>query len=230
MCGTCGCSEPVVATKVVEVEQDIMAHNQQFAEQNRQLFSQQNVIAMNLVSSPGSGKTSLLEKTLPLLDINQAVIEGDQYTERDAERIRRCQVDAIQINTGKSCHLDAHQIGHAFEKLDLYNGILWVENVGNLICPALFDVGEQYRIVVLSVTEGDDKPIKYQEMFSQADCIIINKIDLLPYVDFNLDACKQTISQLSPNAAIFCLSVRSGEGMPEWLNWLKEIQARSAQL
>lgn len=226
MCGTCGCSTSPELPETVVLEQDILSVNNRFAEKNRQLFDKKKVTALNLVSSPGSGKTTLLEKTLSQLNNPCAVIVGDQYTDKDAQRISRVGVDVIQINTGKSCHLDAHQVAHAFESLSVAGGYLFIENVGNLVCPALFDLGENQRVSVLSVTEGDDKPIKYQEMFSSSHCVIINKIDLLPYVDFDMEQCINTLVKLSPNATIICLSATTGEGMDNWLKWLSEQMTR----
>lgn len=222
MCGVCGCSETTHQPQMVAIEKDIMEVNDSHAAVNREKYDNHHCLAINLVSSPGSGKTTLLEKTLLAMNTAAAVIEGDQYTARDAERIKRCGKAVVQINTGKSCHLDAHQVGHAFDDLSFANGVLFIENVGNLVCPALFDVGEHHRVVVLSVTEGDDKPIKYQEMFASSDVVIINKIDLLPYVDFNLSHCIEQIKKLSPHALIFQLSATTGVGMDDWLAWLSQ--------
>lgn len=233
MCGVCGCSQQEHQhehphahdhQQIIAVERNILATNEKFAEQNATLFQQQQILALNLLSSPGSGKTSLLEKTILKLKqaINIAVIEGDQYSDRDAERIRRCQVPTEQVNTGKTCHLDAHHIAHAMDHLQFKRGILMIENVGNLVCPALFPLGEHYKVVLLSVTEGEDKPVKYQEMFAQADVLIINKIDLLPYVDFDVEAAIAYAKKLSPQLKVFQLSVKSGEGIEEWYQWLQQ--------
>ena len=179
---------------------------------------------MNIISSPGSGKTSLLTATIDALkdQLDIHVIEGDQSSELDAERIRNSGAKAIQINTGKGCHLDAHQVGHAIEDLNPADkGVLFIENVGNLVCPAPFDLGEAYKVVMLSVTEGEDKPLKYPDIFYAADLMIINKIDLLPYVDFNMDQCVAYAKQINPNLIIIELSATKGDGLSEWMQWIK---------
>ena len=192
MCTICGCSGHAphsTQTRLIEVEQSLLSKNNQYADLNRGLLASHKVVAFNLVSSPGSGKTSLLTKTIEKLkaDFEVVVIEGDQQTDHDAQRIRDSGAQAIQVNTGKGCHLDAHAVGHALEKLPLDNAdFAFIENVGNLVCPAAFDLGEQAKIVILSVTEGDDKPLKYPDMFRAAKLMLINKIDLLPYVDFDI--------------------------------------------
>jgi hydrogenase nickel incorporation protein HypB len=221
MCGVCGCSEHETS-ELIKIENDILSVNNSYAKQNNKHFNQHRCLALNLVSSPGAGKTTILEKTISSLQskCNMAVIEGDQYTDNDALRIKKAGVSAIQINTGKSCHLDAHRVGHAYEQLDFNDGILFIENVGNLVCPALFDMGEHVRVVILSVTEGDDKPIKYQEMFASSDIVVFNKIDLLPYVDFNIKKASDDIKKLSPKAKLFSCSATSGEGLTTWCDWL----------
>jgi hydrogenase nickel incorporation protein HypB len=179
---------------------------------------------LNLLSSPGSGKTSLLIQTIEQLKNSQAVavIEGDQQTSRDAERIRATGVPALQLNTGKGCHLDAPMVGHAVEQLQpASNGILFIENVGNLVCPAGFDLGEARKVVILSVTEGEDKPLKYPDMFHAADLLLLNKIDLLPHLDFDLQQCIANARRINPGIEIIQLSARSGEGINDWLAWLK---------
>jgi hydrogenase nickel incorporation protein HypB len=176
------------------------------------------------VSSPGSGKTSLLTKTIELLKAELAisVIEGDQQTSNDAERIRATGVKAVQINTGKGCHLDAHGIGHALESLAPEdNSLLFIENVGNLVCPSAFDLGEAHKVVILSVTEGEDKPLKYPDMFAAADMMLLNKIDLLPYVDFDVAQCIDYARRVNPRIKVLQVSARTGEGMDLWLQWLK---------
>ncbi len=212
--------------RLIELEQDIMGKNQAYADANRLLFRQNGQLALNLVSSPGSGKTTLLCKTLELLDrqtLNLGVIEGDQQTANDARRIRDTGVPAIQINTGKGCHLDGHMVGHALENLSLpQNGIVFIENVGNLVCPAAFDLGEDFRVAILSVTEGEDKPSKYPNIFASADIVIINKMDLLPHLDFDLDNCQQHLAAVAPKARTFLLSAKTGEGMPAWQNWIEQ--------
>lgn len=182
------------------------------------------MLCLNLVSSPGSGKTTLLAKTLTELKehLALAVVEGDQETSNDAEKIRATGVSAIQINTGKGCHLDAHQVGHALESLAPENdSVLFIENVGNLVCPAAFDLGEQSKVAILSVTEGEDKPIKYPDMFHAADLVIINKIDLLPYVEFDIEKCKEYLHRVNPSVKVLELSATSMEGMTNWLEWVK---------
>ena len=211
-------------TRLVRIEQDLLAHNQRFADANRRSFAARGILALNLVSSPGSGKTSLLVRTLEALreEMPLAVIEGDQQTSRDADRIRATGVPAIQVNTGKGCHLDAHMVGHALDSLKLPEGsLLFVENVGNLVCPAGFDLGEAHKVVVLSVTEGEDKPLKYPNMFAAADLLLLNKIDLLPYLDFDVALCLEYARRANPDLTILQLSVRSSEGLDGWLDWLR---------
>jgi hydrogenase nickel incorporation protein HypB len=210
--------------RMIEIEQDILSRNDQYAADNRRYFAERAILALNLVSSPGSGKTSLLTHTLQ--DLNGrfpvAVIEGDQQTSRDAERIRETGVRAIQINTGKGCHLDAHMVGHAVPKLELADrGVLFIENVGNLVCPAAFDLGEAHKVAILSVTEGEDKPIKYPDMFAAADLVLINKIDLLPYVDFDVARCVEYAMRVNPGVEVLRLSARSGEGVDAWVGWIE---------
>ncbi len=182
---------------------------------------------LNLVSSPGSGKTTLLTHTIDALkgEIRLTVIEGDQQTTNDAERIRKTGVNALQINTGKGCHLDAQMVGDALESLAPETGsILFIENVGNLVCPAAFDLGEAHKVVILSVTEGEDKPIKYPEMFHAADLMLLNKIDLLPYLEFDLDRCIEYARRVNPTIKVLQLSATSGAGMASWYRWLKAAQ------
>lgn len=209
--------------RLVRLEQDILSRNDRHAAENRGHFQSHGILTLNLVSSPGSGKTTLLERTLRDLQprFHMAVIEGDQQTRNDAERIRATGCRAVQINTGKGCHLDAHMVGHALEDLgDLEHGILFVENVGNLVCPALFDLGETAKVVILSVTEGEDKPVKYPDMFHRAGLVLINKIDLLPYLTFDLERCLDYVRQVNPDAEILRLSATSGAGMEGWYGWL----------
>lgn len=213
--------------RLIAIEQDILAKNAGFAAENRQLFALRGVFALNLVSSPGSGKTTLLGKTVQALgdEFPVAVIGGDQQTANDAERIRAAGAPAVQINTGKGCHLDAHGVGHALDQLPLpEGGILFIENVGNLVCPADFDLGEAHKVVVLSVTEGEDKPLKYANMFAAADLMLLNKIDLLPYVDFDVAQCLDYARRVNPALQILQLSARTGEGMTIWLDWLRQGQ------
>ena len=208
----------------VQIEQDILAENNRYAAANRNYLNQQGILALNLVSSPGSGKTTLLTETINQLkeEVAIAVIEGDQQTARDAERIQATGVPALQINTGKGCHLDAHRVGHAFEHLQLQaHSLLFIENVGNLVCPSAFDLGEAHKVVILSVTEGEDKPIKYPDMFHAADLMILNKTDLLPHLDFDSEQCIQYAKQVNPRIKVLSLSAKTGEGMESWLRWLK---------
>ena len=210
--------------RLLRLEQDLLAYNQGFADANRRWFEARGVLALNLVSSPGSGKTSLLAQTLEALreEMPLAVIEGDQQTSRDADRLRATGVPAIQINTGKGCHLDAHMVGHALDSLALpEGGVLFVENVGNLVCPAGFDLGEAHKVVVLSVTEGEDKPLKYPNMFAAADLLLLNKIDLLPHLDFDVGQCLEYARRINPDLAVLRLSARTGEGLTDWLDWLR---------
>jgi hydrogenase nickel incorporation protein HypB len=214
--------------RMVQIEQDILAKNNQYASANRGYFAEHGILALNLVSSPGSGKTSLLTETIATLkgQLEVTVIEGDQQTTLDAERIRATGVKALQVNTGKGCHLDAHQIGHAIEQLNpAAQSVLFIENVGNLVCPASFDLGEAHKVAILSVTEGEDKPLKYPDMFYAADLMILNKIDLLPYLDFDLEQCIQYAKQVNPRIKILQLSAKTGEGMESWIQWLKASRA-----
>lgn len=209
---------------VVELEQDILQKNNLLAERNRGFFEARNVLALNLVSSPGSGKTSLLERTLAALkgELECFVIEGDQQTSNDANRIAATGAPVVQINTGKGCHLDSDMVNQAVKKLRPAEGsLLFIENVGNLVCPSLFDLGEGARVVIISVTEGDDKPIKYPDMFLSSDLCIINKIDLLPYVQFDMEKAKDYARRVNHHLEFIELSATSGQGMEQWLGWLK---------
>jgi hydrogenase nickel incorporation protein HypB len=222
-----------VEKRLIMLEQDLLAKNAGFAEGNRRLFDQRGVFAVNLVSSPGSGKTTLLARTASALgrQLPIGVIEGDQQTSRDAERIRAAGVPAIQINTGKVCHLDAHMIGHAVEQLELSPGyVLFIENVGNLVCPAGFDLGERHKIVVVSVTEGEDKPLKYPDMFAAADLMILNKIDLLPHVDFDVTRCVAYARRIKPSINVIELSATTGSGLEPWYAWLRAGSAHAAAI
>jgi len=211
--------------RLIKVEQDLLSKNNAYASQNRAYFEQHGIFVLNLVSSPGAGKTTLLVETIKVLKdcFPIAVIEGDQQTERDADRIRATGVPAVQINTGRACHLDAHSIGHAITELGLKdNSLLAIENVGNLICPSSFDLGEAHKAVVLSVTEGDDKPIKYPDMFRAADLMLINKIDLLPYVDFDVEHCVGYARQVNPSIQVVQMSATKGDNFSAWTDWLTE--------
>jgi hydrogenase nickel incorporation protein HypB len=247
MCATCGCGinenthshlhthdhspdhrhDHAGEGRRVAIEQDILAKNAEFAAGNRQTFADSGVFALNLVSSPGSGKTALLARTVQALreEFPVAVIGGDQQTARDAERIQAAGAPAVQINTGKGCHLDAHGVGHALEALPLpEGGVLFIENVGNLVCPADFDLGEAYKVVVLSVTEGEDKPLKYANMFAAARLMLLNKMDLLPYVDFDVEQCLDYARRVNPDLHILQLSAQTGDGLEAWLDWVRQGQ------
>jgi hydrogenase nickel incorporation protein HypB len=208
---------------MVQIEQDILAKNNAYAEQNRKRLAERGIFTLNLVSSPGSGKTTLLCKTIALLDGQPvAVIEGDQQTTHDAERIRATGAPAIQINTGKGCHLDAHMVGHAMEQLNLQEDcLLMIENVGNLVCPAAFDLGEAHKVVILSVTEGEDKPLKYPDMFRAASLMLLNKIDLLPHLNFDVNAAISFARRVNPQIRVIQLCATSGQGMDEWIEYLR---------
>ena len=211
------------AKRMVQIEQDILAKNNAYAAQNRQRLAARGIFTLNLVSSPGSGKTTLLCKTIELLKGARSVtvIEGDQQTSQDAERIRATGAPAIQINTGKGCHLDAHMVGHAMEKLELpADSLLMIENVGNLVCPAAFDLGEAHKVVILSVTEGEDKPIKYPDMFRAATLMLMNKCDLLPYLSFKVDAAIEFARRVNPGIEVIEVSATTGQGMDDWLAWI----------
>jgi hydrogenase nickel incorporation protein HypB len=223
---------------LISIEQSILAKNQRFADKNRSNWSELGILSLNLVSSPGAGKTSLLVKTLEALraDVPLWVIEGDQETSNDADRIRRTGVPAIQINTGRGCHLDAHAVGHAAADLPLrQHGILFIENVGNLVCPAGFDLGETKRVVILSVTEGTDKPIKYPDAFAAADIMVLSKLDLMPHVDFDASAAIELAKRVNPAIGVVRVSVTAEGGIDEWLQWLRStrrevVAALAAQL
>jgi hydrogenase nickel incorporation protein HypB len=215
-------TEPVKRTTIA-IEEDILGKNNRLAGFNRALFREKGIFVLNLVSSPGSGKTTLLERTLRDLShkIRCAVIEGDQQTDNDARRIAATGVPVRQINTGAGCHLDAHMIMHGTESFDLDNlDLLLIENVGNLVCPAAFDLGEHHKVAVLSVTEGEDKPLKYPQMFHNSTVMLLNKTDLLPHLDFDVEKCKEYARRVSPGIIIFELSARNGDGMEAWYQWL----------
>ncbi len=209
---------------LIQLETDILSTNNLLAERNKKYFETKSIFTLNLVSSPGSGKTSVLERTLKDLrnEIKFSVIEGDQQTTNDADRINATKAPVVQINTGQGCHLDSDMINKAVKELNPEsNSILFIENVGNLVCPALFKLGEDIRVVIISVTEGDDKPLKYPDMFASSDICIINKIDLLPYVDFDVEKVKKHANSVNHHLQFIELSARSGEGMEDWYEFLR---------
>ncbi|UCE94280.1 MAG: hydrogenase nickel incorporation protein HypB, partial [Flavobacteriaceae bacterium] len=213
---------------VIQVQQNILQQNDLMAARNRGYFEAKNIYVLNLVSSPGSGKTSILEKTLQDLKdkIHFSVIEGDQQTMQDANRIDALNVPVIQINTGKGCHLESDMVYSAIKKLEpSENSVLMIENVGNLVCPSMFDLGENKRVVIISITEGEDKPLKYPDMFHSSDICLINKIDLLPHLDFDLEKLKSYALKVNPNLVFFEVSATTGKGMELWYDWMeKEIK------
>lgn len=223
--GVAGTHAPGISQRrMLEIEIDVLAKNNHLAARNRARFAARQQLVLNLVSSPGAGKTTLLSETLLRLKgkADCAVIEGDQQTVNDAERIRATGTPAIQVNTGKGCHLDAQMIADAAPRLPLANGgILFIENVGNLVCPASFDLGERHKVAVLSITEGEDKPLKYPHMFAAASLMLLNKIDLLPYLHFDVEKCLASARAVNPDIEIIQLSATSGEGMDAWLAWLE---------
>ncbi|MCA0273904.1 MAG: hydrogenase nickel incorporation protein HypB [Proteobacteria bacterium] len=216
--------------RLIEIETSILSKNDGYAAENRQVLEAIGAFAVNLVSSPGSGKTTLLCATIAALKGTPlAVIEGDQQTSNDADRIRATGARAIQVNTGKGCHLDAHMVGHAMDHLHpALHSLLFIENVGNLVCPAAFDLGEDAKVAILSVTEGEDKPLKYPDMFTAARLAILNKVDLAPHCDADLDAYEANLRRVNPKIEILRLSAKTGEGMAAWTEWLKAgLQAKS---
>jgi hydrogenase nickel incorporation protein HypB len=215
---------------MVRIERDILEKNQAEATANRAWLAARRVVAINLLSAPGAGKTALLEATLRLLGTKLvvSVIEGDQETQRDAARIREAGGKAVQLNTGTGCHLDAHAVGHALRDLDPPRGsVVVVENVGNLVCPALFDLGERAKVVLLSVTEGEDKPVKYPHMFRASELLLLNKVDLLPHLRFDVDRCLAFAREVNPRQRVMQVSATTGQGLDGWCGWLGEL-ARAA--
>ncbi|WP_094607529.1 Hydrogenase maturation factor HypB [Sporomusa silvacetica DSM 10669] len=219
-------------SRIIQVTESIFSENERVAKVLRQKFADSGVLVLNLVSSPGSGKTTILERTAMDLksELKMGVIEGDQQTSNDADRIARTGIFAQQINTMSGCHLDAPMIDKALRNFDLDNlDVLFIENVGNLVCPAEFDLGEDFRVLALSITEGEDKPIKYPLMFMSAQTILVNKIDLLSILGFKMEECSGYIKRINPNAMVFELSARSGEGMENWYQWLRQaVQTKKA--
>lgn len=241
MCAVCGCdsgsASPVYGlgahapapgqARRVRIEQDILGRNNEYAAANRDWLTARAILALNLLSSPGSGKTALLTRTIGDMKPHYpiVVIEGDQQTANDAERIRATGAPALQINTGKGCHLDAHMIGRALETLAPGEGsLLFIENVGNLVCPAAFDLGEAHKVVILSVTEGEDKPLKYPDMFCAADVMLLNKIDLLPHVSFDVAACMAHARRVNPRIEVLQVSATRGDGMAAWYQWIRAMR------
>ncbi|MEJ2030371.1 MAG: hydrogenase nickel incorporation protein HypB [Maritimibacter sp.] len=213
--------------RVIKLEQAVLAENDMNAMRNRGWFEGRGILALNLVSSPGAGKTSLLEETIRSLagEVEIAVIEGDQMTSNDAERIVSAGAKALQINTGAGCHLEADMVAAAAKQLDPGQGaVLMIENVGNLVCPALFDLGERMKVAIISTTEGDDKPLKYPHMFAASEVVLVNKLDLAPYVDFDAERMEANIKSVNPDAQVFMLSAKTGEGMPVWLDFLNGLR------
>ncbi len=231
--GEAGVHVPGVSQRrLIEIELDVLHQNDHIAAHNREHFERDRQLVLNLVSSPGSGKTTLLTETLTHMQncFPCAVIEGDQQTSNDAERIRQTGVQAIQVNTGKGCHLDAQMVHDACHQLSLQpGGILFIENVGNLVCPAGFDLGERHKVAILSVTEGEDKPLKYPDMFAAASLLLITKTDLVPYLDFDLELCMEYARRINPDIQIICLSARTGDGVYQWLDWLSLQQGSRLQ-
>jgi hydrogenase nickel incorporation protein HypB len=223
--GPAGAHAPGMSqSRMVKIERDILSKNDGYAEENRSYLAEHGIFALNLVSSPGSGKTTLLVKTIGALNgsLPLAVIEGDQQTDNDAARIRATGAPALQINTGKGCHLDAYMVGRAMQQLKLGDdSLLLIENVGNLVCPASFDLGEAHKVAILSVTEGEDKPLKYPDMFRAADMMLLNKCDLLPYLTFDADLAVANARRVNPDIRVIRVSATSGQGMEEWLDWIK---------
>mgnify|MGYP001822592991 FL=1 len=233
MCNTCGCNvTPAADEHSVEVLKGLLDANDHIAEHNREHFGRHNVLAINLMSSPGAGKTALLEATIEAVgkDLNIAVVEGDLETENDAERIRRKGVPAVQISTGTACHLDAHMVHDALHEMALDDiDVLFIENVGNLVCPASFDLGQHINVALLSTPEGDDKPAKYPVMFRAAELVLITKSDLLEVLgDFDPAAAEKCVRQIANPAPLFTVSARTGQGMGDWLDWIRN-EARSRE-
>lgn len=209
--------------RIVRIERDILGKNDRLARANRLRLAEAGILALNLVSSPGSGKTTLLVRTIAEMKDRFAitVIEGDQQTSNDAERIRATGVPALQVNTGKGCHLDAAMVGRALDVLDpAPDSLLFIENVGNLVCPAAFDLGEAHKVVVLSVTEGEDKPLKYPDMFAAADLMLLTKADLLPHLDFDVAVCLAAARRVNPRLEVMTVSAKTGEGLAGFHDWI----------
>jgi hydrogenase nickel incorporation protein HypB len=247
MCATCGCSDDAGVRvtdldhghghghdhdhdhRTVLLEQNVLARNDSVAEANRLSFAERGIVAVNLMSSPGSGKTTLLERTVRELDRPVSVVEGDQETVFDADRIRATGCRVVQVNTGAGCHLDAGMVASAVHALAPQDhSVLFIENVGNLVCPALFDLGESTRVVIMSVTEGEDKPLKYPHMFRTADVVVLNKVDLLPYLEFSVTKFLGFLNQVCPSAPVLQVSATKGDGLEQWHAWLTGQQVQPA--
>jgi hydrogenase nickel incorporation protein HypB len=216
----------------IKLQEDVLKDQNLAAAFNRETFKKHHTLVINLMSSPGAGKTTLLEETIKALmdDFQMAVVEGDLATERDAERIRSLGIKTVQINTGGGCHLDARMIAKTLPEFELESiDILFIENIGNLVCPSGYDLGQEYKVVVLSVPEGNDKIPKYPVMFRRTDLTIINKIDLLPYVSFNLEEAQINLTEINPQAQLKALSAKTGEGMEDWINWIKDAYRQCIQ-
>jgi hydrogenase nickel incorporation protein HypB len=217
----------------VALRTDVLTNNNKAAEYNRELFTSTKTLVINLMSSPGAGKTTLLEVTVRELSgkYKIAVIEGDLATERDADRIRAMGAKAVQINTHGGCHLDARMIAATLSEFDLDEvDILFIENVGNLVCPSGYDLGQQHKVAVLSVPEGNDKIAKYPQMFLRTELVLLNKIDLLPYLDFNVEEARRDLSEINPQSSLLPLSARTQEGLHEWFSWIEGAYERCVQL
>jgi len=213
-------------SRVINLELSVLAKNNAIADKNRDWLKSKGIVTVNIISSPGSGKTTLLEKTLEKLEgkINCSVIVGDQSTDNDAQRLMKKCKHVYQIETNSSCHINAEQVGNVLEEVtDDTTQLLFIENVGNLICPAAFDLGEDFKVAVLSTTEGEDKPVKYPVVFSDARIVVLTKVDLIPYLDWELKKCRQAIQQVNPGVYTFELSSKSGEGMQDWIEYLGKL-------
>lgn len=209
----------------IDVMTDVLAANDRIAAANREMFDQNGVLVINLMSSPGAGKTSLLERTAEALagKVRLGVITGDIATDRDAQRLEKCGIPAIQLTTGTACHLDSNMVASALDRVNLSDiDILMIENVGNLVCPAEFIVGEHYKVMILSVTEGDEKPLKYPLMFRESSLLLLNKTDLLPFTDFNVKEARANALKMNPSLGILEVSCTTGEGLDEWISWLMQ--------
>ena len=230
--GDAGVTVPGMSQKrLVEIETGILSENDRYAERNRARLNRLGAFAVNLVSSPGSGKTTLLCATIAAMEGPVAVIEGDQQTTNDADRIRATGAPAVQVNTGKGCHLDGHMVGHALDHLAPETGtMLFIENVGNLVCPAAFDLGEDAKVAILSVTEGEDKPLKYPDMFTASRLALLNKVDLAPYCDVDIDLYEANLRRVNPLIEIIRVSAKTGEGLDRWIAWLQaEAQSKGTR-